>query len=365
MGFFLASGIRRLVIASMIASALAFGYYAGNPVNLGFTVHAALSGAGSIHGRQTPPEITNPERTRIAHEAEHLFASPHKGPRADRYVALTFSRKGVAAKRQIAAIPVKADMMTTGSLPGQKRQKLASLTRETPASGQAAPAGARPEEEDGLRKMISRAERTNASLFLSSLFPSKPAHFPEFANMRSEGASSSGPLRISRGLKFKGESEVEYQGRQRRCLATALYFEARGEPVRGQLAVAQVVMNRVRSSLYPDTICGVVYQGQMRRTGCQFSFTCDGIADVPRDKAKWVKSNQLAKRVTDGETWLKDIGHATHYHANYVKPRWRREMNRIKQLGQHIFYRIKGEQIEDVLSNDKSPARGPALSGSG
>ena len=124
-------------------------------------------------------------------------------------------------------------------------------------------------------------------------------------------------------------------------------------------------MNRVRSSLYPDTICGVIFQGQLRRTGCQFSFTCDGRADIPRDKEKWRQSNELAKRVTDGESWLKDIGHATHYHANYVKPRWRREMNRIKQVGRHIFYRVKGEQIKDVLSTDESPARGLALSGSG
>lgn len=341
MGFFLASATRRLAAVFVVASALALGYYAGDPANLGFSVHAALPGAGSVHGRQTPPEITNSARTGIAREADHLFAAPRKGPRADRYVALTYSGNG--------ANPGNADMMTTGSLPAAKRQKLASLRQE----------------EAVLRKMIGRAERTNAALFLSALSPSNQVRFPEFASIRGEEASSPGPRKVRRGLKFKGESELEYQLRQRRCLATAIYFEARGEPVRGQLAVAQVVMNRVRSSLYPDTVCGVVYQGQLRRTGCQFSFTCDGIADVPRDKAKWIESNELARRMTDGETWLKDIGHATNYHANYVKPRWRREMTRIKQLGRHIFYRVKGEQIEDVLSSGKSPARGLALSGSG
>ncbi len=142
-------------------------------------------------------------------------------------------------------------------------------------------------------------------------------------------------------------------------------FEARGEPTRGQLAVAQVVMNRVRSTLYPDTICGVVYQGQWRRSGCQFSFTCDGRTDMPRDKGKWRQANMLAERVTKGDSWLGDIGYATHYHANYVKPRWRRQMSKIKQVGKHIFYRVKGEQIQDALSSDGGHVRGLALSSNG
>ena len=364
MRFRLASGMWRFAATVIAAPALAFGYYAGDPANLGFTVHAALSGAGSIHGRHVPSPGTKTARTTIAREAEHLFAGPHKGPRADRYDEFTRSRKGVEPESQIAANPVKADMITTGSLPKPQPQKVAVLTRETTLPQQATPLDHR-EEEYGLLPMIRRAERTSASMFLSSLWSYNPAQFPEFASKRVESAPADGPVKISRGLKFKGETELEYQGRQRRCLATAIYFEARGEPTRGQLAVAQVVMNRVRSSLYPDTICGVIFQGQSRRTGCQFSFTCDGIADVPRDKKKWVESNKLAKRVTDGESWLKDIGHATHYHANYVKPRWRREMNRIKKVGRHIFYRVRGEQIEDVLSSEKSPARGLALSGSG
>jgi spore germination cell wall hydrolase CwlJ-like protein len=125
-----------------------------------------------------------------------------------------------------------------------------------------------------------------------------------------------------------------------------------------------VVLNRVRSSLYPDTICGVVYQGQNRRTGCQFSFTCDGRADVPKDMERWRLANEIAKKTTEGESFLSDIGHATHYHANYVSPGWRRELNKIKKVGRHIFYRVRGEQIEDVLK-EESPARGLAFSKNG
>lgn len=350
----------------MVAPLLGFGYYAGNPENLGIIVNPTLSGSGSVHGRHIPQIRTKRARLMIAREAKHLFSEPHRGPRADRYLMLTRSTKGLETEPKVAKAPVKADMTVTGSIPKQNPRpvKLAALAREG-ATTQPMESIDHHARDFGFLPTIPVAERTSASLFLSSLVRSYPTHFPEFANMR-EAAPQSGPVKakISRGLRFKGESEMEYQARQRRCLATAIYFEARGESVHGQLAVAQVVMNRVRSSLYPDTICGVVYQGQLRRTGCQFSFTCDGRADVPKDKEKWRKANELAKRVTDGESWLGDIGRATHYHANYVKPRWQREMNRIKQVGRHIFYRIRGQQIEDVLT-EENPERGLALSGSG
>ncbi len=359
MGLRLASGKWRLAAAVMVTPVLGVGYYAGNPANLGFTVHAALSGAGSIHGRQTLPPGSKIARMTIAREAEHLFAAPRKGPRADLYMQFTHSRKGLEPEPRIAARRGQADMLTTGSLTKPDLQKAASATRKTRMSQGSATIDYR-EEEFGLPPAIPLGQSATVSLFLSSLAPPDPESFPEFSS-----APPVGPIAISRGLKFKGEAEAEYQVRQRRCLATAIYFEARGESTRGQLAVAQVVMNRVRSTLYPDTICGVVFQGQWRKTGCQFSFTCDGRADVPRDKVKWRQANLLARQMTKGETWLGDIGYATNYHADYVKPRWRREMNRIKQLGKHIFYRVKRKQIDDVLSTEESPARGLALSGSG
>ncbi len=355
----------------MVAPALAFGYYAGDPENLGITVNATLSGVGSLHGRHIPTSETKTTHPRIGREAAHLFAAPHKGPRADRYAMLTRSRKGlesdpnIARATVIAKAPVQADMMATGSIPKQAPVKVAALSSTPEQPGLLEPIDHRA-KEFGLLPAIPVAERTSATLFLSSLLRTQPQQFPEFAAAREETFSKPGPVKskISRGLTFKGETENEYQVRQRRCLATAIYFEARGESSRGQLAVAQVVMNRVRSTLYPDTICGVVFQGQLRRTGCQFSFTCDGRTDVPKDKNKWRMANELAKRVTDGESWLGDIGRATHYHANYVKPRWRREMNRIKQVGRHIFYRVRGKQIDDVLE-EENPTRGLALSGSG
>jgi hypothetical protein len=124
-----------------------------------------------------------------------------------------------------------------------------------------------------------------------------------------------------------------------KCLANAIYFEARNEPVRGQIAVAQVVLNRVFSPYYPETICGVVYQNAHRRLACQFTFACDGIPDVVREKGPWIRAQRIAKQALDSQNWLPEVGKATHYHATYVRPRWIRDMRKIVKHGQHIFYR--------------------------
>lgn len=384
MVFRFTSGKWHFVAAIFVAPALAFGYYAGDPGNLGITVNATLSGAGSVHGRYISQSETKTARLIIGREAVHLFSEPQKGPRADRYIFLTRSSKGLEPEVKAAAAAgakevktaavadAKADMIVTGALPKTGLvNKSDPVNMAAPAPGGVARNATLPQLNDqasmfGSLPIIPVSLRTSASLFLSSL-NRPPIYFPEFADQQAARDDSRvmKSTKISRGLKFKGETEKEYQVRQRRCLATAIYFEARGEPTRGQLAVAQVVMNRVRSTLYPDTICGVVYQGQWRRSGCQFSFTCDGRTDMPRDKGKWRLANMLAERVTKGDSWLGDIGYATHYHANYVKPRWRRKMKKIKQVGKHIFYRVKGEQIQDALSSNGGHVRGLALSGNG
>jgi spore germination cell wall hydrolase CwlJ-like protein len=131
------------------------------------------------------------------------------------------------------------------------------------------------------------------------------------------------------------------RARHQRCLANAIYFEARGETVRGQMAVAQVVINRVFSGHYPGNICGVVYQSTRRyhRLRCQFSFTCDGIPDRITEPGAFERATQIAGDALDGHFWLTDIGKATHYHARWVHPRWVREMRRLKRIGVHTFYR--------------------------
>jgi spore germination cell wall hydrolase CwlJ-like protein len=127
--------------------------------------------------------------------------------------------------------------------------------------------------------------------------------------------------------------------RAEKCLANAVYFEARGEPVRGQIAVAQVVMNRVFSGYYPSTVCGVVYQNANHHLACQFTFACDGIPDVITEPEAWIRAKQIAAATLDGRLWLPEIGKATHYHAYWVHPAWVRTMHKLCRIGVHTFYR--------------------------
>lgn len=135
------------------------------------------------------------------------------------------------------------------------------------------------------------------------------------------------------GLTGKTRAKAE------KCLTEAIYFEARGEPERGQKAVAQVVINRVFSGYYPDNVCGVVYQNAHRHLACQFTFACDGIPDRVTEPDLWAKAKRIARHALDGKTWLPEVGKATHYHANYVHPWWVRTMRKHQTIGVHIFYR--------------------------
>ncbi len=128
-----------------------------------------------------------------------------------------------------------------------------------------------------------------------------------------------------------------------KCLATAIYFEARGEPELGRIAVAQVVLNRLKNPAYPNTVCGVVYQNKNKRNRCQFSFACDGIPDRVTEAGPWAELQALAKKIVndDRTLFLSDVGAATHYHANYVRPRWARSMKKMDKIGRHIFYKTR------------------------
>jgi spore germination cell wall hydrolase CwlJ-like protein len=129
---------------------------------------------------------------------------------------------------------------------------------------------------------------------------------------------------------------------EQQCLASGIYFEARGESVKGQAAVAQVILNRVRNPAYPKTICGVVYQNEDWRNRCQFSFACDSIKDRVNSQYHWRVARDVAMAVTAGRIWLPQVGSATHYHAVYVRPNWARTMEKVGRIGMHVFYRTYG-----------------------
>ena len=137
------------------------------------------------------------------------------------------------------------------------------------------------------------------------------------------------------------KASVEDRAAAIKCLTQAIYYEAAVEPVEGQRAVAQTVLNRVRHPGYPKSVCGVVYQGALRQTGCQFSFTCDGsLARVP-NALIWSRAERLAIEALGGHVET-SVGTATHYHADYVSPYWAPTLYKIAQIGRHIFYRWTG-----------------------
>jgi spore germination cell wall hydrolase CwlJ-like protein len=127
--------------------------------------------------------------------------------------------------------------------------------------------------------------------------------------------------------------------KQWECLAQALYFEARGETVKGQFAVAEVILNRAASPLYPKSVCGVVHQGG--RGSCQFSFTCDRNSDAIRDKAAYRQAGRIARLMLDGAA-RSLTGGATHFHAQNARPGWSRKFARTASIGAHVFYRQPG-----------------------
>ena len=168
-----------------------------------------------------------------------------------------------------------------------------------------------------------------------------------FATQEGEGAVVVNNLRPFAGLPIRPmrpfvlRAGADDSARALHCMTQAIYFEAAREPVRGQQAVAQVVLNRLRHPAYPKSICGVVYQGAARPTGCQFTFTCDGALRWAPQPALWRQAQDVARRALAGFV-DKDVGSATHYHAAYVVPYWAPTLIKMTQVGQHIFYRWTG-----------------------
>ncbi|KQV01261.1 ATP-binding protein [Mesorhizobium sp. Root102] len=133
-----------------------------------------------------------------------------------------------------------------------------------------------------------------------------------------------------------------FSKKEQACLANGIYFEARSESVRGQAAVAQVILNRVRNPTYPNSICGVVYQNDSWFNRCQFSFACDGRKKRIDSPVAYKTAQDIAMAVTAGKIFIPEVGSSTHYYAQYVHPGWARTMQKMTKIGLHIFYRTYG-----------------------
>jgi Cell Wall Hydrolase len=220
-------------------------------------------------------------------------------------------------------------------------------------SGDAAAQGMSPEtlarsRPDGATPAVSRAVRL-ASVTPAPVEPEIIAaaamRIPAFAHVHSDprgGAAVTAQLKISTG--YLDLVDPESMKREQKCLAEAIYFESRSEPEAGQAAVAQVVLNRVKSGLYPTSICGVVYQNRHKYKACQFTFACEGRSLAITEQGPWTSAQRIARAVLEGSRYNSAVGTSTHYHAEYVAPYWSRKLKRTDQIGRHIFYRLKPGQ---------------------
>ena len=310
---------------------IGLGYVAAVPGNLiAFEIELYLAGKGSAYER-TLPRAGAESVSALPQAAAQLFSAGRKGPRADQYLVVMTTT--YAGKQRIAASVMGTNATVAALFGGGMISRDRKGDRLKPTISEAALKGP---IEEGLSAALFMSSPLNSDAmdYETSWNDAMPRPKPESVAYR--------PTPKALNFRYQGESQAEFEERERRCLATAIYFEARGEPVRGQIAVGQVIMNRVRSPLFPETICGVVYQGQMQR-GCQFSFACDGHTDTPKNNTQWELAQELSRQITSGQEWLPEVGYSTFYHADYVRPGWARKMNKIDSIGRHVFYKKRNE----------------------
>ena len=210
-------------------------------------------------------------------------------------------------------------------------------------------ASPRPRARDGATPAVSRA------VALSSSTPAAVEQTPVQIMASTGTPSTAAPARpqtpqpsatpVARAARPNYAALIEHdRAREEKCLAEAIYFESRSESEEGQAAVAQVVLNRVGSGLYPASICAVVYQNRHRHNACQFSFACEGRALRVTEPEPWLIATRIAREVLDGKTYVSDVGSSTHYHASYVRPYWAKALKKMDKIGTHIFYKLRPGQ---------------------
>lgn len=177
----------------------------------------------------------------------------------------------------------------------------------------------------------------------------RPIAADQALKVNAEIPVAQGPNPAAAPFVFKGSATARTQALQ--CIASAVYYEAGNQDTDGERAVAQVVLNRVRHPAFPASVCGVVYEGSTRQTGCQFTFTCDGSLYRQPDADGWRRATQVAEAALAGYVY-KPVGWATHYHADYVVPYWASTMAKNAVVGAHIFYRWAGGWGEPGVFNE-------------
>lgn len=238
---------------------------------------------------------------------------------------------GVSA--QASTVRTQAERISSAGMDGYSPEALAQAAGGLDASAMAIAARHDPYAPDGAARRDRQAAELTARL-----------------------DSTSAPSAVS-AFHITGARD---QSRDLECLTQAVYYEARGEGRDGMRAVAQVVLNRARHSAFPDTICGVVFQGSNRSTGCQFSFTCNGAMRARVSQSAWNRAREIASTALSGQAFAQ-VGSATHFHTTAVSPSWRHRLVRVSHIGDHVFYRFGGRNgSASALSNRIQASSGEA-----
>ena len=219
------------------------------------------------------------------------------------------------------------------------------------------PAALKERLAQGATPKVSRAEALSSTTPapadgapVAVVFTPQQLQAPSGSQAVAEGSTPGAPAgstivpRVGGHPNYAALLTGERGARERKCLAEAVYFESRSEPEAGQAAVAQVVLNRATSGLYPASICGVVYQNRTHYKACQFSFACEGKSLRISEPESWQTAVRVSEAVLEGRTYLSDVGGSTHYHANYVRPGWSRRLVKMDVIGHHIFYKLRRGQ---------------------
>lgn len=289
--------------------------------------------------------------TRVINPASLGLAEPAR---------LTFRIEGkLAARTSLAVAPrgavpgdeaiYEAEAARAEALTTTQTQKSTAAASPSQSATSATPPVVDAPRETGPKDLAERAlhgatPAVTRAIALSSSTPAQPDALPIEVSSIPQARLALGATGHDARPDYASLASHDNMDRERRCLAEAVYFESRSEPEAGQAAVAQVVLNRVQSGLYPSSICGVVYQNRHHYKACQFSFACEGKSLRITEQESWATAVRIANEVMDGRTYISDVGRSTHYHATYVKPRWARALTRMDMIGRHIFYRLKPGQ---------------------
>ncbi len=250
------------------------------------------------------------------HQVSRATASVHPQPAAAQWADVVSPATTIAAKGSLLDEPVRQDFRV---MPSDGRMIVASIGKSDFVQDEIA--------------VVAPSQVQQASLGPSQK-PVKLVSIPAAPKV----SAMEKRFRLARAEKQRVLKQRDARLAEKDCMARAIYFEARSESEAGQIAVANVILNRVKSKKFPNTICGVVYDGAHRLNSCQFSFTCDGKPDAATNAKMWNQSMRVADRAMSGDAYVRVISTATHYHADYVNPRWSNHLKRLIKIGRHIFY---------------------------